>query len=316
MTRRFFRLCCARWFTLILTAGVIGAAENYAGKDLSHKDFTNGALNKANFDGANLEFANFTNATLKNASFRNAKLINANFRLANLEGADFTGADLKKATWTDAKAWNAKLAGADIYLARASIIDTKKLNLDYKAEALVMQSQERTSGRLSFHYADLRNCKILGNAEGVDFRDADVRGADFSQAENVENARFKNAKYDETTRWNVDPAKMEAVLVREKEPVSTGGAIGQTSLTGKWLILKEKGASESGSLRLNADGSYEWDYSTAKPVLKGTWTASGDGAVLKAGELGQDWTATASGKDELHLKSAKGDERVAIKSND
>ena len=301
---------------MLIGFGIAEAAENYAGKDLQRKDFSNGALNNTNFEGANLEFANFTNATLKNANFRNAKLASANFHLANLEGADFTGAELKKVSWTDAKAWKTKLSGADIYLARAFIIDTKKLNLEYKAEALIMQSQERTSGRLSFHYADLRNAKILGNAEGVDFRDADLRGADLSQAENVENARLKHARYDETTRWNIDPEKAQAVLVSQNQ-VSAGGEAAPTkSLIGKWLILKEKGATESGSLRIKSDGTYEWDYSTSKPVLKGSWNASGNGLVLKSGELGQDWTAKGQGKDELQLKSDKGDERIAVSSAD
>jgi uncharacterized protein YjbI with pentapeptide repeats len=290
-------------------------AENFAGKDLAKKDFANGSLNNANFEGANLEFANFSNATLKGANFRNARLAHANFRLANLEGADFTGADLKGVTWTDAKAWKAELAGTDIYLARASVIDTKGLNLDYKAEQLIMQSQDASSGRLAFHYADLQNSKIMGNADGVDFRDADLRGADLSQAENVDKARLKNAKYDENTRWNIDPAKMQAVLVPEKPSPGSGKAGGQSSLTGKWLILKEKGATENGSLRIKSDGTYEWDYSSAKPVLKGKWNESGSAVVLKTGELGQDWTATIGAKDDLHLKSANGDERLAVKSD-
>ena len=165
---------------MLLVSTNVATEKDYSGKDLSNAVFKDGNLNKAKFDDSNLRFADFTNATLKNASFLNANLENASFSRANLEGADFTGAKLRSASFTDAKAWHAKLAGTEIHLARATFITTdglreKGFTFDQidAINSLAKASQEKTSGSLSFHYADLRGCLILGNAEGVDFRDAD-----------------------------------------------------------------------------------------------------------------------------------------------
>jgi hypothetical protein len=74
----------------------------------------------------------------------------------------------------------------------------------------------------------------------------------------------------------------------------------------------EKGATEGGSLRINSDGSYEWDYSAKAPVIKGKWEEAGAQLLLRLGERGQNWTAKQSAKDEISLKSEAGDERAAI----
>lgn len=291
---------------LIMVPCAAVAAKDYSGKDLQSKDFTNDNLNGASFDKADLQFANFTNATLKNATFRGANLQHANFRKAVLDGADFTGADLKSAHFTDAKVWNAKLQGAEIHLARAEILAVKgsKLNFDFKAEELLSASQEATSGSLSFHNSDMRNSLILGEAKGVDFRGADLRGANLSQASNVESALLKGAKYDEQTRWKIDPAVAGADLVQVRQS--------KHPLVGKWLILKEKGATESGGLRINPDLTFEWDYSQNQPVIKGKWEEAGEQVLLKQGEKGQNWKARRAGKDEIHLTGDKGDERIAV----
>jgi uncharacterized protein YjbI with pentapeptide repeats len=294
---------CKAGLPLLLLLTNTATEKDYSGKDLANAVFKDGNLNKAKFDESNLRFADFTNATLKNASFLKANLENASFNRANLEGADFTGAKLRSASFTDAKAWHAKLAGTEIHLARATLITTdglreKGFTFDQidAINALAKTSQEKTSGSLSFHFADLRGCLILGNAEGVDFRDADLRGADLSNAENLDKARLKGAKTDGNTRWKPNP------------------------FIGKWLIVKEDGgANESGTLTILPDKNFQWSYTlVADPpqVLSGTWSDQDGGIVLKEGELGQSWTGKTilrRGKPELDLKSEKSQKRSAVK---
>jgi len=301
-----------------LPVPVHAAPKDYSGQDLQNKNFKDENLNGANFQGANLQFANFNNATCKNANFRDADLRNARFKEAMLEGADFTGAKLAKADFWSAKARSVKLAGCEIYLARAEIVSTKGLNLDYKAEALISASQEATSGTLTFHYADMRNCLVLGNAEDVDFRDADLRGADLSKAENLDKARLKGAKYDENTLWKIDTAKAGVVLAAKENAGKAEPGAAKSPFVGKWLIIKGvEGAKDSGVLKIRADHTYEWDpaLSADKPdVLSGKWSESGDNIVLDKGELGQTWTATRATRSsgvELQLKSDKNEVRVA-----
>lgn len=315
-------------FCIALSAGLFSplsrgadTAKDYSGQDLHGQNFKDANLNGANFEGANLSGANLSNATLKGANFKNANLQHAILSSAMMDDADFTGADTTAADWIDAHAWHATLTGIKIDLVGAVVLDLKKLNLDYASEKLIMANRRSDDGTLTFHYADMRGCKFAGTAVNVDFRGADLRGADFSKATDVDKARFGDAKYDSTTIWNIDPVKMHAVLVA---PTPAGGSwLGQIKtaapkishhpLIGDWLILKgEKGATESGSLQIHADGNFDWDYSAnAKPV-SGKWDEAGDDLHIKAGENGENWTVKKTGADEITLTSDKGTQRLAV----
>lgn len=308
---------------LLLSAAGQAATKDYSRQDLPNKDFKDAMLDNSNFDEANLEYANFTNASLKGCSFRNAKLRGTIFYRAVLDGADFTGADLTSVRFTDAKAWYARVPDSTVFLARASLLDLKalgrKVNLDYKSEQLLVENQEATCGSLSFHYADLHGTRFLGNAEGIDFRGADLRGADFSAAENLDKAKLKGAKYDESTVWKIDPVAAQAVLMPGAKTAPGGTAPPPRSkhpLQGKWLILKEKGAKDRGTLRVYSDFTYEWDFSADSPVAKGKWEEAGEQILLKKGELDADWKAKGQAKDELLLSTDKGEERIAVRAPD
>ncbi|EDY18954.1 pentapeptide repeat protein [Chthoniobacter flavus Ellin428] len=312
---RYWVVCSCLVLSLVgeATPG-FAAPTNFAGQDLKGKDFKDGNLNRANFDGALLNGANFRNATLRGASFQKAQLENAIFSKAVLDDADLSGAELHGVDWTDARAWHAKLAGTEIDLAGAVVVDLKKLNLDYGAEKLIRSAQRSDSGSLSFHYADLRRCKIIGNADGVDFRGADLRGTDFTKAQKLDSARFAGAKYDSSTQWNIDPARMHAELVAGSEGAGPAGAkISHHPLIGHWLILKgEKGATESGSIQIHPDGTFDWDYSQNGTPIKGEWTEAGDNIIVKSGEKGETWTVSRTHPDEILLKGDRGTERVGI----
>lgn len=58
-------------------------SENYAGQDLTGRDFSGQNLKGANFKRSNLSGANFTAADLRGASFREATLVNTLFHKAN-----------------------------------------------------------------------------------------------------------------------------------------------------------------------------------------------------------------------------------------
>jgi uncharacterized protein YjbI with pentapeptide repeats len=273
---------------------------DYSGQELPKKDFSNGALDRAKFDNSALQFANFTNATLKKASFKGANLKNANFRAATLDAADFTGANLEGAIFTDAKAWHAIFTGTEIHLARATLLKVEalreKLGRDRVDAVKEIANSDATCGSLSFHYADLRDCHIFGNGEGVDFRDADLRGADLSHVENLDKARLKGVKSDEKTVWKKNP------------------------IWGKWLILKEDGgAKEGGTLTLLPDHSFDWSPNQlADPpqILNGNWSEQDGKIEIKDGELGLTWTAKRSlrnGKAELELHNENGAKRTAMK---
>ena len=210
-------------------------SKDFTAQDLNNKDFTDENLNKAHLDRARLRYANFNNATLKYASLIGADLRNANFRKANLEHADFTDAKLEGACFSNAKAWYANLSGCEIHLARATPLDLShsKLDLDFGQLEIIRSADDPTSGTLSFRYADMHDALILGNAVGVDFRNADLRGADLGHALNLDQALLSGAKYDAETRWTIDPQKAGAVY-QESHKLNPL----RHPLAGKWLILK------------------------------------------------------------------------------
>lgn len=306
----FLRLLAA-----LLTAGTAftrAAPADYAGQDLGSKDFRNENLNGANFAGANLASANLGNATCKNANFRDANLTGADLRQAMLEGADFTGAKLQKANLGNAKMRYAKLPGVELYLALATMPDYSMIN-DSRSAATLEANVETTSGALTLEHADLSNSLFRGNADGVDFRYANLQGADLSTVQNLDKARLRGATYDANTRWKIDPAQMGAILVAENN--GGGAPKSDNPLVGKWIILKELGVTKTGLLKIQADKTYEWDYSAKADVAKGEWSEEGGKLLLKRGEKGSDWVVTVKGRDEILLEAGS-DARSAIRSQE
>lgn len=316
MRRRLCWVCAAALACITCAALAWEPGQDLTGQELNNKSFAAENLNKACLDRAKAKYANFRDASMKKASLVGADLRGANFRGANLENADFTGAKLEGACFTDAKAWRANFSGCDIYLARAVPLDleTEPVKEVFGAAEIIRMYDDATSGGLTFRWADLHDALILGNAAGVDFRDADLRGADLGHAENVDQALLKGAKYDTETRWTIDPKKAGAVFQESDKPNHP-----RHPLAGKWIILKGfEGARDHGVLNIWRDNTFEWDaaLSDEKPkILPGVWTEKGDKIELVGGEDGRVWTAEKverNGKAEILLTSDKGEKRIGV----
>jgi uncharacterized protein YjbI with pentapeptide repeats len=191
-----------------------------AGKDLHGHNFSNQKLMYANFSNSNLEEADFSFANLSNANMKNAKLKGANLESARLADADLTGADLRDAKIMNANFHNAKLIrailnGQTFYLAGSAVFLKDFKDKEYEVKQAIIESSDRNNGFLSFQGADLRYAVIVGNLEGVDFRRADLRGADLSKSENLSQAILRGAVYDSSTRWNIDPIDVGAILSKD-----------------------------------------------------------------------------------------------------
>ncbi len=186
------------WMTL-LTANVChGQIESYRGQKLPGRDFQGKTLIGADFQDADLTAANFNDAILKTASFSNANLSRASLTRADLSKADLRGVDLTQTGLQEANLSGANLEG-----------------LDFKQASLF---------RCVLRGANLRNASGIGQLDFADFRDADLRGANFLQMKdyNGASAKFEGAKYDDNTRWppSFDVAGSRAVKVAS-EPIAT-----------------------------------------------------------------------------------------------
>lgn len=167
-------------------------------KDLSDMDFTRRDLTGKDYADHNLENCVFTFATLKEGKFRGANLRGADFSSASLDKSDMSETDLREAkfTWAGAQGVNfdkANLTGVDM-------------------------SNTSVQGS-TFKEADLRKVKGIKDITRADFSGADLRGANLQDSKDYSNnAIFKGAKYDRSTRWprGFDLEKSGAVLVKEE----------------------------------------------------------------------------------------------------
>jgi hypothetical protein len=166
------------------------------------------------------------------------------------------------------------------------------------------------NGHLSFRGARLRNTKIFGNLKGVDFRRADLRGADLSQATNAAAAHFRGAIYDSRTLWPVDPKEVGAV-------VGPDIRMSFTWYFGSWVIDTERedgGSGPAGELKLRSDKTFVWNPGGGAELIKGSWSliegfggnATTVAVRLANGELGVEWIAVIKRWDEIELRSADG----------
>ena len=186
------------------------------GKDMHGQKFVQVQLHHEFFDNADLQDADFTSANLSLSSFKYADLRRASFKGAILTGVDMTGADLRdadltKASFQDAKLRMANLEEQVLYLAGADIFTEGVDKMPYELKQHFYTISDSHNGDLSFMQANLRNSIIVGNLNGVDFRRADLRGADLTRTEHIAEAIFTGAVYDSRTRWTVDLTKVGAV---------------------------------------------------------------------------------------------------------
>jgi len=284
------------FFSVCFVARSFAAPQDLHGKDLSHKEMKNEALNRADLSGANLLSTDLTNATMKGAILRGADLQGANLTTADLSEADLRGANLQQAKLQDAKFVKANLEGDDVYLAYGFRQDEETIRKQQRAlenagADIAILAQH--NGYLTFKEANLRGAKLHGNLDSVDFRRADLRGANFADVTDPGKAKWRGAIYDSTTRWpdGFNFAEAGAVM-----GLAAGASLPNDvafHAIGSWMIKTEaKGATEEGLLTVSSDKTFKWDYSVKAEPVTGTWknaeTKSG-AIVLTKGESGADW---------------------------
>lgn len=284
---------------LFATTLAYGASRDLHGKDWSGKDLQNENLAGADLSDANLRSANLVNATLRNADLRRADLRGARLKTADLTGADLRGARLGGNDVESAKFVKANLEGGDVFLAYGTPADPER---NKRAQRTAEDANVPNSaliehnGDLTFKEANLRGAKVHGSMDGVDFRRADLRGADLSDAKDANKAELRGAIYDGATRWpsGFDVAESHAVKGEDLGNQSSATAAQtRTSWTGKWLIkAAPDSASEEGILTIRPDGTYTWDYSAKNEPAAGRWKQAGQGISLARGEGGHDWQVT------------------------
>ncbi len=267
------------------------------------------ALDRADLSGANLQWTNLANATLKGANLKDADMQGTRLSTADLTGADLRGANLKQATLQDAKFVKANLSGTDVYLAYGfkqddeAIKKTKRMLEDARVDLSILAEH---NGTITFKEANLRKAKLHGSLEGVDFRRADLRGANLADVTESDQAKWRGAIYDSATRWPNGFEYAEAGAVPSSEaPNETNESKSSNDPAfdpvGTWMIKAEaKGATEDGLLTVSSDHSYKLDYSAKAEPIEGKWKAAAPneskgaaGAiVLRRAEAGGDWLMT------------------------
>ncbi|QDU31871.1 Serine/threonine-protein kinase B [Anatilimnocola aggregata] len=187
--RRFLYSCPAAIVALGVVMSGLLVAEDYQGKDLRMRDFSNKNLAGANFEDANLFLTRFANAVVAKANFQNADLTSSTFNGAEAAGADFRDATFKAVSMQSADLSGAIFAGTDLG------------NISFQSSKL--------------RGANLRGCQGIGDVLKADLRESDLRGAVFTcTLYYMEGVKLKGAKYDKSTRWpkGFDVAASGAVM--------------------------------------------------------------------------------------------------------
>lgn len=175
------------------------------------------------FTGESLVERSFAGRILEKAVFEAADATRADFSGARLAGANFRGAIL-----ASARLWEADLTGADLRLAKMEYMSVNGTNFS-KASFVGSDLSLVYLQKSSLRDADLRGLLGIGSCATIDFRGADLRGANlmgFKEGSSVL-CKWRGAKYDRTTKWpqGFDPSAVEAVLYvgdAPKKPQETG----------------------------------------------------------------------------------------------
>jgi 2-iminobutanoate/2-iminopropanoate deaminase len=184
--------------------------QDYSTQDLSNKDFS-----RSNLVEADLSYANCSNSIFKEVNFQKAVLIGARFIGSDLTGADLRDAKLEGTNFRDAKLVKANLEANTLYLAQSEgFYDKKKeRELSFSQKDAVQSSggTDSDNGSLQMQGANLRNAAILGNIARVNFRGADLRGANLLKTMGINDAVLRGAIYDADTHWRINPVDFGAV---------------------------------------------------------------------------------------------------------
>ena len=218
-------------------------AKSFKGQDLSGKKFPKENLDNCDFEDANLTSVDFSGSSLRNCNFRGATLNSAVLSYADLTGSDFRESEFKQVS---------------LYKATANQVNFEGLDL----------SSSQLNG-LKLRGAILRNVKDLYSIYEADFYDADLRGANFSNAYELPPAIFRKAKYDQFTRWhkNFDPKERGLVFEESKPEAGTSSENAKDDFkrldTNEDGVLSGKEATAHLSKDSNGDGEITREEFTA-----------------------------------------------------
>lgn len=150
--------------------GTTLAGANLAGAQLNSTNLQTATLTDANLIGAQLNNADLRTATLTGAMLSNVQLNGATLDGVNLEGLNMQSAQLNRASLYEVNLQDAILDDATMVGARFNLASLKGASL----KGVLAGVQPGTSGQITeFEGAYMVN---------VDLTDADLRGADFSNA--------------------------------------------------------------------------------------------------------------------------------------
>ena len=135
------------------------------GGRITHTDFSDSELERANFSGLTLNMSNFEEAKLMKAQFVGSTLLYTNINNTCLEGANFTGANL---------------GGANI--ATADGLERVIFNKADMADVIIMNGE-------------VKQCSFIGVKEilsvnGTSFEDTDLVGINFKDGQALADCKF------------------------------------------------------------------------------------------------------------------------------
>jgi len=200
---------------------MVSSGIKHDGKDLSDKDFSDSSLVKASFGAAKLTRTRFNRSDLRGALFRAAEIEDTQFDGADLAYSDFRGAILTRPSFRDCSMIGADLSDQVLHLNGWEGYFTPaetKLQLDFRsAEHMsIAEARRLKNGNLNLRSAILQRSVIYGNLEGVNFRNADLRGANLAHATNADPSLFNGAIYDSRTNFgDLNISKTSAVKGEE-----------------------------------------------------------------------------------------------------
>jgi len=155
-------------FSTARVAGDLHIRADFAGQDISGKDFTEQRGKESDFSGAKLIGTNFTKAYVPLGSFRGADLTDANLTKVNAEQANFSNATLVNANLSGAKLEGANFQDAD--LSGANLARMKPFRASFDGANL--QGVRTAASAKGIGGTDIRNTTF----ESADLRNADLRG--------------------------------------------------------------------------------------------------------------------------------------------
>jgi len=157
-----------------------------SGLDCSHSDFTQSALEYANFKDASCEETSFFNANISHANFQNAKCTKANFKHTNCRATLFTQSDIERARFDSAILKKTSFHKA--FCKGTAFNNTNSMNADFQSAHLISAS---------FNSANCEFANFVSTeCRGVDFKASNLRNTKMDEYTIVDDCIFHRAKLE------------------------------------------------------------------------------------------------------------------------